>query len=78
MNWIERNSIWIAFGFMSVCIVFQMWYINEIKSELKLFNHKEHIVIEVIELEGKRYSDTVRIKCDENRNRIIKKSISKF
>lgn len=78
MKWIERNSIWITFGFMAGCIVFQMWYINEIKSELKLFNHKEHIVIEVIELEGRKYSDTVRIKCDENRNRVIKKSIDKF
>jgi hypothetical protein len=78
MNWIERNSIWIAFGFMAGCIVFQMWYIMEIKSELKLFHTKEHIVIEVIELEGHRYSDTVRIKCDGDKNRIIKKSIDKF
>ena len=78
MNWIERNSIWITFGFMAVCIIFQMWYINEIKSELKLFEHKEHIVIEVIELEGNKYTDTVRIKCDSNTNRVIKKSIDKF
>ena len=37
MKWFERNSIWIAFGFMALCILFQMWYILEIKNELKLF-----------------------------------------
>jgi hypothetical protein len=78
MNWIERNILFIVFGFLASCILFQMWYIWEIKEELKLFHTKEHIIIEVIELEGKRYSDTVRIKCDTNRNRIIKKSINTF
>ena len=78
MKWFERNSIWVAFGFMCVCILFQMWYITKLKSELKMFKHKEHIVIEVIELEGRRYSDTVRIQCDSSRNRVIKKSIDKF
>jgi hypothetical protein len=37
MKWIERNSIWIVFGFMAVAILFQMWYIGEVKSQLKLF-----------------------------------------
>jgi hypothetical protein len=37
MKWIERNSIWIVFGFMAVAILFQMIYIQQIKSELKLF-----------------------------------------
>lgn len=78
MNWFERNSIWIAFGFMAFCVLIQMWYITELKKELKLFQHKEHIVIEVIELEGHKYQDTIRINCDTNRNRIIKKSINQF
>ena len=43
MKWIERNSIWIAFGFMAGCIIFQMWYINEIKSELKLFKDGQEV-----------------------------------
>lgn len=67
MNWIERNILFIVFGFLASCILFQMWYIMEIKSELKLFHTKEHIVIEVIELEGHKYSDTVRIPCGGNR-----------
>jgi uncharacterized membrane protein YfcA len=37
MKWIERNILFIVFGFLAVCIIFQMWYISEIKSELKLF-----------------------------------------
>lgn len=78
MKWFERNIIWITFGIMAVALMVQMIYIQQIKSELRLFNHKEHIVIEVIELEGRKYSDTIRIPCDENRNRIIKKSIDKF
>ena len=78
MKWFERNSIWVAYGFLVFCVLIQMWYITKLKSELKLFNHKEHIVIEVIELEGHKYTDTVRIQCDSNRNRVIKKSIDKF
>jgi hypothetical protein len=70
--------LYIVYGFLAMVILFQMWYIWEIKTQLRAFNGKEHIVIEVIELEGKRYSDTVRIKCDSNRNRVIKKSIDKF
>lgn len=41
MKWFERNSIWVAFGFMCVCILFQMWYITKLKSELKVF--KENV-----------------------------------
>jgi len=74
----EWNTILLVYLILIGLIIFQMWYIRLIKSELKLFQTKEHIVIEVIELEGHKYSDTVRIKCDTNRNRIIKKSIDKF
>ena len=41
MKWFERNSIWVAFGFMCACILFQMWYITKLKSELKVF--KENV-----------------------------------
>lgn len=78
MKWLDRNILYVVYGFLALVILFQMWYIWEIKSELKLFHTKEHIVIEVIQLEGREYKDTVRIKCDGNRNRIIKKSIDKF
>jgi hypothetical protein len=37
MKWFERNIIWITFGFMAVAIMVQMIYIQQIKSELKLF-----------------------------------------
>lgn len=80
MKWIDKNILFITFGFLASCILFQMWYIWEIKSELKLFHSKEHIVIEVIELEGKRYADTIKINCDSSVNRNITKkmSMSKF
>lgn len=80
MKWIDKNILFITFGFLASCILFQMWYIWEIKSELKLFHSKEHIVIEVIELEGKRYADTIKIDCDSSVNRRITKkmSIDKF
>lgn len=80
MKWIDKNILFIVFGFLAACILFQMWYIWEIKSELKLFHSKEHIVIEVIELEGKRYADTIKINCDSSVNRNITKkmSMSKF
>lgn len=80
MKWIDENILYITFGFLAACILFQMWYIQDLKSELKLFNHKEHVVIEVIELEGKRYSDTIKINCDSSVNRRITKkmSIDKF
>ena len=44
MKWFERNILYITFGFLAACIVFQMWYIAKIKSELKLFQQKEYIV----------------------------------
>ena len=63
MKWFERNSIWVAFGFMSVCILFQMWYISEIKSELKAFQQSEHVIIQKIKIGQKVYEgDTLRIK----------------
>jgi hypothetical protein len=37
MKWFERNIIWITFGIMAVAIMIQMWYIGEVKSQLKLF-----------------------------------------
>ena len=76
MKWIDKNILFIVFGFLAACILFQMWYIWEIKSELKLFHSKEHIVIEVIELEGKRYADTIKIDCDSSVNRRITKKMS--
>jgi hypothetical protein len=44
MKWFERNIIWITFGFLAACIAFQMWYIQELKSELKLFQNKEQVI----------------------------------
>ena len=44
MKWIDRNILYITFGFLAACIAFQMWYIQQLKSELRLFNQKEHIV----------------------------------
>lgn len=44
MKWFERNILYITFGFLAACIVFQMWYITKIKSELKLFQQKEQVV----------------------------------
>lgn len=80
MKWFERNSIWIAFGFMAVAIMFQMWYINKIKSELKLFTEKEHIIITYVEIHGRKYStltDTIRIKCnDTTSKKVIRKQYS--
>ena len=40
MKWIDKNILYITFGFLASCILFQMWYIMEIKSELKLFKEK--------------------------------------
>ena len=80
MKWIDKNILYITFGFLASCILFQMWYIMEIKSELKLFHSKEHIVIEVIELKGQNYTDTIKIDCDSSVNRRITKkmAMSKF
>lgn len=80
MKWFERNSIWIVFGFLSLAILFQMWYITKIKSELKVFAEKEHIVITHVEILGRNYStlnDTIRIKCnDTTSKKIIRKQYS--
>lgn len=80
MKWFERNSIWIAFGFMAVCILFQTWYITKIKSELKLFANKEHTIIAYVELHGQKYTtltDTIKVKCnDTTSNAIIRKQYS--
>ena len=78
MKWLDRNILYITFGFLAACIAFQMWYIQDLKSELKLFNQKEHIVIEVIELEGHKYQDTVRIHCAENHNRKVERQFTKI
>jgi hypothetical protein len=77
MKWLDRNILYVVYGFLAMVILFQMWYIWEIKSELKSFNQKEHIVIEVIELEGRRYSDTIRISCGENKNRRVERTFVK-
>ena len=45
MKWFERNIIWITFGFLAACIAFQMWYIQELKSELRLFHNKEQAIV---------------------------------
>ena len=44
MKWFERNILYITFGFLAACIVFQMWYITQLKSELKLFQQKEQVI----------------------------------
>lgn len=80
MKWFEKNSIWIVFGFLSLAILIQMWYITKIKSELKLFTEKEHIIITHVEILGRNYStlnDTIRIKCnDTTSKKIIRKQYS--
>ncbi len=80
MKWFEKNSIWVVFGFLSLAILVQMWYIMELKSKLKVFAEKEHIVITHVEILGKRYStltDTVRVKCnDTTSKKIIRKQYS--
>ena len=37
MKWFERNIIWITFGIMALALMVQMIYIQQIKSELRLF-----------------------------------------
>lgn len=80
MKWFEKNSIWIVFGFLSLAIIFQMWYITKIKSELKVFTEKEHIVITHVEILGRNYSslnDTIRIKCNDTLSKkVIRKQYS--
>jgi hypothetical protein len=45
MKWFERNIIWITFGIMALALMVQMIYIQQIKSELRLFNQKEQVII---------------------------------
>ena len=40
MKWLDRNILYVVYGFLAVVILFQMWYIIELKSELKLFKEK--------------------------------------
>jgi uncharacterized membrane protein YfcA len=44
MKWLDRNILYITFGFLAACILFQMWYIQKLKSELKLFNQKQIVM----------------------------------
>jgi hypothetical protein len=44
MKWFEKNIIWITFGIMAFCLLIQMWYIQSIKSELRLFKTEKHII----------------------------------
>ena len=80
MNWFNRNILYITFGFLASAILFQMWYISKIKSELKLFSEKEHVVITHVEILGKQYSalnDTIRIKCNDTLSKkVIRKQYS--
>ena len=44
MKWFERNIIWITFGIMALALMVQMLYIQQLKSELRLFNQKEQVI----------------------------------
>ena len=44
MKWFERNIIWITFGIMALALMVQMIYIQQLKSELRLFNQKEQVI----------------------------------
>ena len=80
MKWLDRNILFITFGFLAGCVIFQMWYISKIKSELKLFSEKEHVVITHVEILGNKYSnitDTIRIKCNDTLSKkVIRKQYS--
>ncbi len=43
MKWLDRNILYVVYGFLALVILFQMWYIWEIKSELKLFKNKANV-----------------------------------
>jgi hypothetical protein len=76
----EWVLIFTIFGILSLAIIFQMWYIYKIKSELKLFQSKEHVIITHVEILGSKYStltDTVKVKCnDTTSKKIIRKQYS--
>jgi uncharacterized membrane protein YfcA len=44
MRWLDKNILYITFGILAACILFQMWYIQKLKSELKLFNQKQIVM----------------------------------
>ena len=76
----EWSTIFGVFGILASVIIFQMWYIYTIKSELKMFQTKEHVIIAHIEILGRKYStltDTVRVKCnDSTSKKVIRKQYS--
>ncbi len=80
MKWLDKNMIYITFGFLAICVIFQMWYIDKIKTELKFFTNKEHVIITHVEIHGKEYStltDTIKVKCnDTTSKKIIRKQYS--
>lgn len=80
MKWLDRNILYVVYGFLAIVILFQMWYIMEIKSELKIFTNKEHVIITHVEIHGKEYStltDTIKVKCnDTTSKKIIRKQYS--
>jgi hypothetical protein len=43
MKWFERNIIWITFGIMAIALMVQMIYIQQIKSELRLFKDGQEV-----------------------------------
>jgi hypothetical protein len=64
----EWNLIFLVFGMLSIAIIVQMFYIYTIKSELKMFQTKEHVIITHVEIFGSKYStitDTIKIKCND-------------
>ena len=76
----EWGVIFGVFGILASVIIFQMWYIYTIKSELKMFQTKEHVIIAHVEILGSKYStltDTVRVKCnDSTSKKVIRKQYS--
>ena len=73
----EWNLIFLVFGILSIAIIVQMWYIYKIKSELKLFNEREHVIINYIEINKNTYSDTIKIKCiDSTSNKLKRRQYS--
>ena len=76
----EWNLIFLVFGMLSIAIIVQMFYIYTIKSELKMFQTKEHVIITHVEIFGSKYStitDTIKIKCNDTTSKeIIRKQYS--
>ena len=76
----EWGVVFGVFGILATAIVFQMWYIYTIKSELKMFQTKQHTIITHIEILGSKYStytDTIQVKCNDSTSKnIIRKQYS--